>query len=97
IGHAFCGSQKAAEAFGAQLSALQPFAWRAENFRADSRLAATEKQTSGRSIECEFDHLFLVATPFTIGHAFCGSRKAAMAFGAQVGALAVVWLARRKL
>jgi hypothetical protein len=78
--------------------------------RTGSRLAGAQKtlepthvwllprnKTSGRSIECEFDHLFLVAAPFTIGHAFCGSQKAAEDFCAQEYAQAVDWLVRRKL
>jgi hypothetical protein len=47
---------------------------RAEKVRADSRQAATgAKIENGRSIECEFDHLFLVGPWLTIGNAACGS------------------------
>jgi hypothetical protein len=66
----------------------QSFVWRAEKFRADSRQAATGKWGL-HSIECEFDHLFLVAPCLTIGHVLCGSQKAAEAFGAQARALVV--------
>jgi hypothetical protein len=42
--------------------------------RADSRQAATENENiNPRSIECEFDHLFLVARCLTIGDAIAGS------------------------
>jgi hypothetical protein len=46
----------------------QTFGKRAENIRADLHQAATENW-GPRSIECEFDHLFLVAPHLTIGHA----------------------------
>jgi hypothetical protein len=48
---------------------------RAEIIRADSRQAAT-RNGGLRSIECEFDHLFLVEPCLTIGHALRGSQNA---------------------
>jgi hypothetical protein len=74
----------------------QLFGMRAEEFRADSRQAATGKWGL-RSIECEFDHLFLVEACLTNGHAFGGSQKAAETFGAQARAWAIVWYARRRI
>jgi hypothetical protein len=75
IGYAFCGSQEVLEACARRRVRGQLFGMRVENIRADSRQAATgAKIQNGRSIECEFDHLFLVATGLTIGYAFCGSQ-----------------------
>jgi hypothetical protein len=47
---------------------------RAENMRADSRQAATGNWGL-RSIECEFDHSFLVEPCLTIGRVFRGSQN----------------------
>jgi hypothetical protein len=95
-GHGFRGSQKAAEALARRRGRWQSMARRAEKFRADSRQAATRKWGL-RSIECEFDHLFLVEACLTNGHAFGGSQKAAETFGAQARAWAIVWYARRRI
>jgi hypothetical protein len=73
----------------------QLFGMRAEEFRADSRQAAT-RNWSLRSIECEFDHLFLVEACSTILNDLPGSHiaKERFARGNALGAWA--WLARRK-
>ncbi|MEW6161394.1 MAG: hypothetical protein AB1813_28530, partial [Verrucomicrobiota bacterium] len=63
---------------------------RGEKVRADSRQAATGAKTqNGGSIECEFDHLFLVAPGLTIGCASCGSQNASDALCAQASAMAI--------
>jgi hypothetical protein len=74
IGDAFAGSHDGLRYFPRWNVQGWQVGYRAEKVRADSRQAATEKENlNPRSLECEFDHLFLVARCLTIGDAFAGS------------------------
>jgi hypothetical protein len=75
IDHALRGSPNALERLARRRGPWRLFGMRPEEFRADSRQAAT-RNGGLRSIECEFDHLFLVEPRLTIGHALCGSQNA---------------------
>jgi hypothetical protein len=64
---------------------------RVEKVRADSRQAATRGRfENGRSIECEFDHLFLVKPPLSQRWRACRSSMRLSAVGAWVSSLAQV-------